>query len=81
MPGRSDLCYYNWRTQVSTSNSSHNFEVIYDDPHGLLFKNKRDNKVLNVDPLSDAGEDSSRTFLQSDLYLHAVIYDHHIRSA
>uniref|UniRef100_A0A8D0CTV4 Cilia- and flagella-associated protein 299 n=1 Tax=Sander lucioperca TaxID=283035 RepID=A0A8D0CTV4_SANLU len=51
MPGRSDLCYYNWKTQVSTSNSSPNFEVIYDDPNGLLFKNKRDKKILNVDPL------------------------------
>uniref|UniRef100_A0A672YA46 Cilia- and flagella-associated protein 299 n=1 Tax=Sphaeramia orbicularis TaxID=375764 RepID=A0A672YA46_9TELE len=50
VPGRSDLCYYNWKTQVSTSNSSPNFEVIYDDPNGLLFKNKRDKKILNVDP-------------------------------
>uniref|UniRef100_A0A3B5BIR4 Cilia- and flagella-associated protein 299 n=1 Tax=Stegastes partitus TaxID=144197 RepID=A0A3B5BIR4_9TELE len=80
MPGRSDLCYYNWKTQVSTSNSSPNFEVIYDDPNGLLFKNKRDKKILNVDPLSGSGEDSSRTFLQSDLYIHAVIYDHNIRT-
>ncbi|XP_022063951.2 cilia- and flagella-associated protein 299 [Acanthochromis polyacanthus] len=81
MPGRSDLCYYNWKTQVSTSNSSPNFEVIYDDPNGLLFKNKRDKKILNVDPLSGPGEDSSRTFLQSDLYVHVVIYDHNIRTA
>lgn len=36
---------------MSTSNSSPNFEVIYDDPNGLLFKNKRDKKILNVDPL------------------------------
>ncbi|XP_018537854.2 cilia- and flagella-associated protein 299 [Lates calcarifer] len=80
MPGRSDLCYYNWKTQVSTSNSSPNFEVIYDDPNGLLFKNKRDKKILNVDPLSGPGEDSNRTFLQSDLYIHVVIYDHNIRT-
>ena len=43
--------YYNWKTQVSTSNSSPNFEVIYNDPNGLLFKNARDKKILNVDPL------------------------------
>lgn len=43
--------FYNWKTQVSTSNSSPNFEVIYNDPNGLLFKNKRDKKILNVDPL------------------------------
>ncbi|XP_059193132.1 cilia- and flagella-associated protein 299 [Centropristis striata] len=80
MPGRSDLCYYNWKTQVSTSNSSPNFEVIYDDPNGLLFKNKRDKKTLNVDPLSGAGEDSSRTLVPSELYVHVVIYDHSIRT-
>ncbi|KAA8592462.1 hypothetical protein FQN60_017917, partial [Etheostoma spectabile] len=77
--GRVDS-YYNWKTQVSTSNSSPNFEVIYDDPNGLLFKNKRDKKILNVDPLSGPGEDSNRTFLQSDLYIHVVIYDHNIRT-
>ncbi|KAI9537120.1 hypothetical protein NQZ68_028249 [Dissostichus eleginoides] len=74
------LVYYNWKTQVSTSNSSPNFEVIYDDPNGLLFKNKRDKKILNVDPMSGPGEDSNRTFLQSDLYIHVVIYDHNIRT-
>lgn len=42
--------FYNWKTQVSTSNSSPNFEVIYDDPNGLLFRSKRDKKILNVDP-------------------------------
>ncbi|XP_069574901.1 cilia- and flagella-associated protein 299 [Brachyistius frenatus] len=80
MPGRTDLCYYNWKTQLSMSNSSPNFEVIYDDPNGLLFKNKRDKKILNVDPLSAPGEDTSRTLRQSDLYVHAVIYDHNIRT-
>ncbi|XP_036954916.1 cilia- and flagella-associated protein 299 isoform X1 [Acanthopagrus latus] len=72
--------YYNWKTQVSTSNSSPNFEVIYNDPNGLLFKNTRDKKILNVDPLSGPGEDSNRTLLQSDLYIHVVIYDHSIRT-
>lgn len=42
--------FYNWKTQVSTSNSSPNFEVIYDNPNGLLFRSKRDKKILNVDP-------------------------------
>uniref|UniRef100_A0A1A7W6Y8 Cilia- and flagella-associated protein 299 n=1 Tax=Iconisemion striatum TaxID=60296 RepID=A0A1A7W6Y8_9TELE len=80
MPGRSDLCYCNWTTQVSTSNSSTNFQVIYDDPNGILFQHKKDRQVLNVDPLSAPGEDSTRTFLQSDLYVHVVIWDHSIRS-
>ncbi|KAM9857926.1 cilia- and flagella-associated protein 299 [Aulostomus maculatus] len=80
MPGRLDLCYYNWSTQVSTSSSSSNYQVIYDDPSGLLFKNKRDKKILNVDPSSGPGEDSKRTLLQSDLYVHVVVYDHNIRT-
>lgn len=52
MTGASFFCrsFYNWKTQVSTSNSSPNFEVIYDDPNGLLFRSKRDKKILNVDP-------------------------------
>uniref|UniRef100_A0A8C6P2D7 Cilia- and flagella-associated protein 299 n=1 Tax=Nothobranchius furzeri TaxID=105023 RepID=A0A8C6P2D7_NOTFU len=54
MPGPSDLCYYNWKTQVSTSNSSTNFQVIYDDPNGILFQHKKDKKILNVDPLTGA---------------------------
>ncbi|KAM4746598.1 cilia- and flagella-associated protein 299 [Anableps anableps] len=76
MPGCSDLCYYNWKTQTSMSNSSPNFEVIYDDPNGLLFKSKRDKKMLNVDPWSGSSGDSRRLLLQSDLYVHVVLYDH-----
>uniref|UniRef100_A0A672GKP0 Cilia- and flagella-associated protein 299 n=1 Tax=Salarias fasciatus TaxID=181472 RepID=A0A672GKP0_SALFA len=60
MPGRSDLCYYNWKTQTSTSNSSPNFEVVYEDVHGLLFKSKRDKKLLNVDPQVGFHEPAAR---------------------
>ena len=45
MPRPSDLSYYNWETQHSTSNSTPNFQVIADNEAGLLFKNKRDRKV------------------------------------
>jgi len=50
MPKPSDLSYYNWETQVATSNSTPNFQVIADHEGGLLFKNKRDRKIINVDP-------------------------------
>ncbi|GLD93797.1 hypothetical protein PINS_up002402 [Pythium insidiosum] len=50
LPKPSDLSYYNWETQTSTSNSTPNFQVIADSETGLLFKNKRDRKVVNVDP-------------------------------
>ena len=88
MPKPTDLSYYNWETQTSTSNSSPNFQVrharthqpasscslpphslshggitvrrpdgwgwcvqvIAENDSGLLFKNKRDRKIINVDP-------------------------------
>uniref|UniRef100_A0A3B3UJ29 Cilia- and flagella-associated protein 299 n=1 Tax=Poecilia latipinna TaxID=48699 RepID=A0A3B3UJ29_9TELE len=75
MPGPSDLCYYNWKTQTSTSNSSPNFEVIYDDPNGLLFKSKRD-KTIRVVWFQSR---SSGTLLQSDLYVHVMLYDRSVR--
>jgi hypothetical protein len=48
MPKPTDLCYYNWETQNSTSNSTPNFQVIADNEAGLLFKNKRDRKVRTI---------------------------------
>lgn len=46
------LCcsFYNWETQTSTSNPTPNYQVIAENASGLLFKNKRDRKILNVDP-------------------------------
>ena len=42
--------FYNWETQTSTSNPTPNYQVIAENAAGLLFKNKRDRKVINVDP-------------------------------
>lgn len=42
--------FFNWETQMSTSNSTPNYQVITDNPTGLLFRNKRDRKIVNVDP-------------------------------
>ena len=41
----SDLSFYNWDTQHSTSNESPNFQILPDHEQGLLFKNKRDRKA------------------------------------
>ena len=79
MPKPSDLSYYNWETQTSTSNSTPNFQVIADNETGLLFKNKRDRKVINVDPNAAAGDNSTRTEIKTDEYLQVVIYDHMTR--
>ena len=46
----SGFSFYNWETQTSTSNPTPNYQVIAENATGLLFKNKRDRKILNVDP-------------------------------
>jgi hypothetical protein len=51
-------------------------QVIADDSLGLLFKNKRDRKVMNVDPRSNPGDNSTRTQLATEEYLQVVLYDH-----
>lgn len=79
MPRPTDLSYYNWETLTSTSNSTINFQVIADNEAGLLFKNKRDRKILNVDPKANPGDNSTRTEIQTDEYLQVVIYDHMTR--
>jgi hypothetical protein len=76
MPKPSDLSYYNWETQTSTSNSTPNFQVIADNEAGLLFKNKRDRKVINVDPKSQPGDNSRRIEITTHEYIQVVIYDH-----
>mmetsp|Transcript_14550 Transcript_14550/g.22970 ORF Transcript_14550/g.22970 Transcript_14550/m.22970 type:complete len:244 (+) Transcript_14550:88-819(+) len=80
LPRPQDLSYYNWETQTSTSNSTPNFQVIADNEAGLLFKNKRDRKVINVDPkLESPGDNSSRYEIPTTEYLQVVIFDHMTR--
>ncbi|XP_036454152.1 cilia- and flagella-associated protein 299 [Colossoma macropomum] len=77
LPRQTDLSFYNWKTQASTMNDTENYQVIAEHSSSLLFKNKKDRKILNVDPeASSPGANSSRTSIQSDLYHHVVIYDH-----
>eukprot|EP00941_MAST-03F_sp_MAST-3F-sp1_P006259 g6259.t1 len=79
MPRLTDLSYYNWDTQNSTSNSSPNFQVIADNEAGLLFKSKRDRKIINVDPETDPGDNSTRSEIQTSEYEQVIIYDHMTR--
>ena len=46
-----DLSYYNWESLKAYANESPNFRVDANSEVGLLFRNKRDRKVINVDPL------------------------------
>eukprot|EP01086_Lenisia_limosa_P004058 TRINITY_DN1897_c0_g1_i1.p1 TRINITY_DN1897_c0_g1~~TRINITY_DN1897_c0_g1_i1.p1 ORF type:complete len:238 (-),score=51.41 TRINITY_DN1897_c0_g1_i1:216-929(-) len=76
MPRASDLSFFNWETLASTSNPTPNFQVIADDPSGLLFKNKRDRKVINVDPKSPPGDNSVRYEIKTKEYVQVVLFDH-----
>nr|DBA28660.1 TPA: hypothetical protein GDO54_008986 [Pyxicephalus adspersus] len=75
-PAGFEASFYNWETHVSTSNASPNYQVIAENSSGLLFKNKRDRKIVNVDPKAPPGDNTTRTPIQTQLYTQAVIYDH-----
>ena len=51
-------------------------EFIADNEAGLLFKNKRDRKVINVDPKARPGDNSRRIELHTHEYTQVVLYDH-----
>merc|ERR1712118_265698 len=46
---------------------------------GLLFKNKRDRKVINVDPKGEPGDNSKRSDIKTNEYIQVVIFDHMTR--
>ncbi|XP_074084671.1 cilia- and flagella-associated protein 299 isoform X1 [Macrotis lagotis] len=76
LPRPTDLSFYNWDSHVAILNSTPNYQVIAENCNGLLFKYKRDRKIINVDPKVHPGDNSTRTPIQTDLYLQVVIYDH-----
>ncbi|XP_044929149.1 cilia- and flagella-associated protein 299 [Mustela nigripes] len=76
LPKPTDLSFYNWDSHIAVWNSTPNYQVIADNPEGLLFKYKRDRKILNVDPKSSPGDNSTRTPIQTELYIQVVLFDH-----
>ncbi|KAI8818984.1 uncharacterized protein EV422DRAFT_551132 [Fimicolochytrium jonesii] len=77
MPRTTDMSFYNWETQTCTSNATPNFQVIADNESGILFKNKRDRKIINVDPKEPKpGDNTTRTHIVTDEHIQVVIYDH-----
>nr|XP_025853999.1 uncharacterized protein C4orf22 homolog isoform X1 [Vulpes vulpes]XP_025854000.1 uncharacterized protein C4orf22 homolog isoform X1 [Vulpes vulpes] len=76
LPKPTDMSFYNWDSHIAVCNSTPNYQVIADNPEGLLFKYKRDRKILNVDPKTLPGDNSTRTPIQTELYIQAVIFDH-----
>lgn len=55
--------------QTSSFNHTPNFQVVADPEQGLLFKNKRDRKIINVDPNSPPGDNSKRIPVETSEYL------------
>jgi hypothetical protein len=60
LPRQTDLSYYNWETQNCSLLESPNFRVDANSEAGLLFRNKRDRKVINVDPSKDPPGDGTK---------------------
>jgi hypothetical protein len=79
LPKSSDLSFFNWETQLSTSNSSPYYQVIADNAQGLLFKNKRDRKIINLNPEMSPGDNTTRIELETNEYTQVVLYDHTTR--
>ncbi|XP_051026772.1 cilia- and flagella-associated protein 299 [Acomys russatus] len=79
LPRTTDISFYNWDSHIAVCNSSPNYQVIADNPEGLLFEYKRDKKILNVDPKAHPGDSSTRVPIQTELYTHALLFDHIFR--
>lgn len=82
VPKPTDLSYYNWKTGVCASNDSPNFKVdASSGESGLLFRNKRDRKVINVNQKNrtDDKESIARFEISSPDYTQIVLYDHETR--
>ena len=72
--------YYNWENQVCCSNNTPNFQLITNHLDGLLFKSKRDRKIIIVDPKAQShGDNTTRKEIKSDKYIQVVVYRHSTR--
>ncbi|XP_022185078.1 cilia- and flagella-associated protein 299-like isoform X1 [Nilaparvata lugens] len=79
-PKTSDLCYYNWHTNFTSSTDSDNFKVKCDQERGLLFNCIWDGKMICVNPnLKSPGPSTTRTRIYSPNYAILDIYDHKLR--
>ncbi|CAF1254389.1 unnamed protein product [Rotaria magnacalcarata] len=80
LPRPSDLSYYNWENQTCCSNNTPNFQLITNHLEGLLFKSKRDRKIIVVDPKAQSyGDNTTRKEIKSDKYIQVIAYRHSTR--
>ena len=77
MPRTTDLSYFHWEAQQPMMNNSPNFRVDAHDERGILFRNRRDRKVISVDPAVDPpGDSTKRVELECSEYTQVVFFDH-----
>lgn len=79
LPRPSDLSFYNWDTQYSSSGISPNFETIADHEEGLLFKCKTDRRIISVDPSAPPNDRTTRYVIDTHEHIQVVLYDHSLR--
>ena len=82
VPRPSDLSYYSWEGQQIVYNDSPNFRVDVNSEAGLLFRNRRDRKVINVNPYLPPEEQNgvcTRTEIECEEYTQVVFFDHETR--
>jgi hypothetical protein len=84
LPKQTDLSFFNWDAQHPFLNDSPNFRVDAHDDKGLLFRNRRDRKVINVNPTVDPPGDGTKRvefvyppeYTGHKEYTQVVFFDH-----
>lgn len=77
LPKKTDLSHYDWDVQMGFMTDSPNFRVQADGKEGLLFRNKRDRKMINVNPEApEPGDFTTREVVECPDYTQVVFFDH-----
>ncbi|KAL8275078.1 hypothetical protein Esti_000957 [Eimeria stiedai] len=76
LPRPGDLSYFNWDTGRCVCRDSSDFLVVNEENEGLLFKHRRDRKLLDPDPKAYPGDNSKRTDVATPELQHVVLLDH-----
>ena len=69
VPKKTDLSWYSWTSGKTAFNVTSNFKVDAQSDQGLLFRNKRDRKVIDVNPERESpGDGTLREVVECDEY-------------
>ncbi|KAK3780263.1 hypothetical protein RRG08_047252 [Elysia crispata] len=80
LPRPTDLSFLNWETMNVSGKESPHYKVIAKCMSGMVFRNKKDGKILNPDPfVGGHGDNSSRTVVPTTKYTSVIVFDHYNR--